>query len=151
MKAVEEIAACFTQEMAHSSYVAFCHLSGHLHLERHLRNEPLVRQLCEDYEKYSLIHPQGTASSKQGKHEPDLSSYNLDPSSSLSVNNAANPSTTLHGSPSAGVLGNRISVTDDDGGYVRADPAGAPALKQPKDNAQARQGDGVRREESVLR
>ncbi|CAG0920124.1 unnamed protein product [Notodromas monacha] len=89
VKMLEEIAGCFTQEMAHLSYIAFCHLSGNLHLERHVRNEALVRQLCEDFEKYAVVNPRR----KQPKDVAHVS--------------------TVDAAQQTAVVGNRICIESD--------------------------------------
>ncbi|XP_059477141.1 WD repeat-containing protein 81 isoform X2 [Neocloeon triangulifer] len=63
-KALHEIKAVFNEKLAHCIYIPFYRLLGESLMEKIMKNEPLVRDLCYQYEQMTprLKHSQGTGS-----------------------------------------------------------------------------------------
>ncbi|GIY32237.1 WD repeat-containing protein 81 [Caerostris extrusa] len=55
VSALIEMRQTFTSEMAFLSYIAFCKLAGGLYMERTLKNDALIRNLCVEHDKNTSL------------------------------------------------------------------------------------------------
>ncbi|ESO90187.1 hypothetical protein LOTGIDRAFT_233981 [Lottia gigantea] len=66
-----ELAEVFTPELALAAYIPMCRIFGSIHMEKHLRCDDLIRNLCAQQDK-SMDNPQFQQSQNSSEYERDL-------------------------------------------------------------------------------
>ncbi|CAL1537327.1 unnamed protein product [Lymnaea stagnalis] len=64
-KCAQELRCVFSPELAQACYIPLCRIFGSIHMEEHLHNEDLIRQLCAQHDNQTDIYsPRGQGENK---------------------------------------------------------------------------------------